>query len=179
LLIFANSLHKNCLMDKFNQNNQSKLFLEQLDVLLDKQIVNSDAEFCRLTGYSPQSFSQIRKGKRNVPPELLESAYNQFGIDILYIFSGKKNVHPDVRSPFKFNLVPDPSTAKRFAKKNLDAANHKVLEVDVDEVKQRLDNQKIELEYLREEFENLKEQNKIYREIFEAMSKSTKSVDGG
>lgn len=81
-------------MPEFAQNEQSKRFLQALDNLISKQIVNNDAEFCRIVGYAPQSFSQIRKGKRNITIELIDSAHKHYGIDVNFIFSGE--VDPEV-----------------------------------------------------------------------------------
>jgi transcriptional regulator with XRE-family HTH domain len=81
-------------MPEFVQNEQSKRFLQALDNLISKQIVNNDAEFCRIVGYAPQSFSQIRKGKRNITIELIDSAHKHYAIDVNFIFSGE--VDPEV-----------------------------------------------------------------------------------
>jgi transcriptional regulator with XRE-family HTH domain len=89
-------------MEEFAQSDQTKRFLKSLDDLINKQIVDSDAEFCRKVKYSPQSFSQIRKGRRNITIELLESIAKAYQTDVSFIVTGKEfakslDIRPDLR----------------------------------------------------------------------------------
>lgn len=74
-------------MTEFNQNIESKRFLKVLDHLIDKQIVKNDADFCKSVGYSPQSFSQVRKGKRDVTTELISKLFTVYQGNPIFIFS--------------------------------------------------------------------------------------------
>ena len=94
-------------MSKFIQNIISVRFLEVLDELLDKQLVASDAEFCKETTYSKQSLSQIRGGKRDVTIDLVSKMFTVFKGNPLYILAGKgtKTLTTDL-----LHIVEEPST---------------------------------------------------------------------
>jgi transcriptional regulator with XRE-family HTH domain len=141
-------------MDEFAQSDQSRRFLGVLDQLISKRIVNSDAEFCRIVGYSPQSFSQIRKKKRNITLELLESAEKSFKIDVTYIITGVEfakslSLHPDLH----LNLHPDLRTDLR---------------PEVNEVSVPYDKDD-HITHLEREVERLKAANQALLEAFKAI----------
>lgn len=76
-------------MADFHQNTESKRFLRVLDELISKQKVKNDSDFCKSMGYSAQSFSQIRKGKRDVTVELLSKLFSKYAGNPIFIFSGE------------------------------------------------------------------------------------------
>lgn len=76
-------------MSKFEQSVISQRFLEVVDELLDKRIIDSVSSFCNRVEYHPQSMSQIRAGKRDVTIELLSKLFIEFGGNPVYILSGK------------------------------------------------------------------------------------------
>lgn len=76
-------------MEDFNQILETSRFLEVLDELISRQIVKSDADFCRKMEYSPQSFNQVRKQKRNVTIQLISKLHDTYGGNPLYIFTGE------------------------------------------------------------------------------------------
>lgn len=131
-------------MPEFAQNEQSKRFLKALDNLINKQIVNSDADFCRAVDYAPQSFSQIRKGKRNITVELIDSAHKQFGIDVKFIFSGK--VDPEVDA----EVDPD-------------------LKTELNDPQQEYQSSAMTIAELKSELEELKAENRAFLKAFRAI----------
>lgn len=75
-------------MSKFIQNIISVRFLEVIDDLVAKRMVDSVADFCKRTGFLPQSLSAIRKGKRDVTIDLISKLFNEFNGNPIYILSG-------------------------------------------------------------------------------------------
>jgi transcriptional regulator with XRE-family HTH domain len=145
-------------MEEFKQNEQSKRFLEELDSLLNQQKVYSDAEFCRILDYSPQSFSQIRKGRRNVTSELLELGLTRFAMDVIYILSGKKqDVRVDVRTDVR--LDPD------------------INPTEVNEPIPEYGNPKDDIAALKQRIRDLEMQNLAYLKAFEAMGRAGTAVE--
>jgi hypothetical protein len=74
---------------KFKQNIVSVRFLEVLDELIDKQIVNNTADFCRRAGYSLQSMTKIKNGQRDVTLDLVGKLFTMFNGSPIYLLSGK------------------------------------------------------------------------------------------
>jgi transcriptional regulator with XRE-family HTH domain len=77
------------LVVKFTQNEESKRFLKVLDELIHLQLVKNDSEFCRREGYSPQSLSQIRRGKRDVTIDLISKMFKDYLGNPIFIFGGE------------------------------------------------------------------------------------------
>jgi hypothetical protein len=73
----------------FNQNIISVRFLEVLDELIDKRIVENMADFCKKVEYTPQSMSQIRNGKRDVTIDLISKLFTEFKGSPFYVLSGR------------------------------------------------------------------------------------------
>ena len=83
-------------MTKFKQNIVSVRFLEVLDELISKQVVNNTADFCRKAGYSLQSMTKIRNGQRDVTLDLVGKLFTMFNGSPIYLLSGKgSKVLPD------------------------------------------------------------------------------------
>ena len=78
-------------MTKFKQNIVSVRFLEVLDELINKQIVNNTADFCRRAGYSLQSMTKIKNGQRDVTLDLVGKLFTMFNGSPIYLLSGKGN----------------------------------------------------------------------------------------
>lgn len=74
----------------FTQNPQTERFLEIVDTLKGNKTLESDADLCRSIRYSPQSFNQIRKGKRNVTVELITMFCIMFNVNPNYIILGRE-----------------------------------------------------------------------------------------
>lgn len=87
-------------MSKFTQNIISVRFLEVLEELINKRIVESIAEFCKRINYQPQSMSQIKGGKRDVTVELISKLFSLFNGNPIYILSGKGSriLNPEILS---------------------------------------------------------------------------------
>ncbi|PZR13161.1 MAG: hypothetical protein DI539_19535 [Flavobacterium psychrophilum] len=75
-------------MGVFYQNIESKRFLEVVDELINNHNVNNDAHFCKTMEFSAQSFSQIRKGKRDVTVDLLSKLVSRYSGNPIFIFTG-------------------------------------------------------------------------------------------
>ncbi len=73
---------------KIRQNKETRRMLYVVDELRKTSKLNSDAEFCEIVNFSPQSFSQIRVGVRNAPVELISSVCNILHGNPFYIFLG-------------------------------------------------------------------------------------------
>lgn len=72
----------------FKQNVESVRLIEVVDYLIDRQTVESDADFCRKLGFSQKSFSHLRRGKRNAPTELISKMYAILQVNPIFIHSG-------------------------------------------------------------------------------------------
>jgi hypothetical protein len=94
-------------VSKFVQSVISQRFLEVLDELLDKRIVESVATFCARTEYAPQSMSQIRAGKRDVTLELISKMFSEFGGNPIYIVGGTGE---KILSAETMSMVQEPRT---------------------------------------------------------------------
>lgn len=62
-----------------------------MDILKENKTLESDADLCRTLHYSPQSFNQIRKGKRNVTVELITMFCVMFNANPNYIILGQEH----------------------------------------------------------------------------------------
>ena len=85
-------------MSNFIQNIISVRFLEVLDELINKRIIDSVADFCKRIHYPAQSLSAIRKGRRDVTVEMISKLFSEFNGNPIYILSGKgtKILKPEV-----------------------------------------------------------------------------------
>lgn len=59
-------------MAKFEQNTETVRFLEVFETILKKDINLTQGSLCELIGLDGSNYSQIKKGKRNVPPKYIE-----------------------------------------------------------------------------------------------------------
>ena len=66
-------------------------FLDLFEKLKEEGKINSDAEFSKRLDYKPQSFSQIKKGARDAPLELLTRFINEYDMDANLIFKENKS----------------------------------------------------------------------------------------
>lgn len=76
-------------MSKFIQNAVSKRVIAVYKELFAKDMVKGPADFCRHMEYQHQSWSQVEKGVRNVPVEVLSKLFTVFDVSPEYIFTGK------------------------------------------------------------------------------------------
>jgi hypothetical protein len=76
-------------VSKFVQNIISVRFMEVVEALIEKRIVNNLAQFCKKVDYPPQSMSQIKAGKRDVTIDLVSKLFNQYKGSPMYLLSGK------------------------------------------------------------------------------------------
>lgn len=74
----------------FTQSPVSQRFLEVVDELKSQTFIKSDSDLCERVKFKPQSFSQIRKGKRNATIDLVTEICQTFPGNPLYIFLGKR-----------------------------------------------------------------------------------------
>lgn len=128
---------------EFAQIPETARFLEVLDKLIAMQIVDSDADFCRRTGYAPQSLSQIRKQKRNVTVELISKLYSIFdGASLVYIFSG---TGPLVLEASEVTLAAEPGAGYGEGAKKLAAYNVRLERI----VEAQIENAKVNIKYVK------------------------------
>lgn len=59
-------------MAEFEQNIESKRFLEVFDAILKRDINLTQGALCELIGLDGSNYSQIKMAKRNVPPKYIE-----------------------------------------------------------------------------------------------------------
>jgi hypothetical protein len=96
---------------EFVQNIISVRFLEVLDELIDKRIVESAADFCKKIDYTPQSLSAIRSGKRDVTVDLISKLLTVYNGNPLYVLNGRgpKLVSPEILTMVEEERVFYPS----------------------------------------------------------------------
>ncbi|MBS1555264.1 MAG: hypothetical protein JSU09_10085 [Bacteroidetes bacterium] len=85
----------------FTLSPQTLRLLEITDILRANKTIESDADLCRFLFYSPQSFNQIRKGRRNATVELITMFCFRFHVNANYIVLGlepKLNFKDTVKS---------------------------------------------------------------------------------
>ena len=74
----------------FTLSPQTERLLEVVDILQESGTIESDADLCRVLFYSPQSFNQIRKGRRNATVELITMFCSKFNVNPSYIILGQE-----------------------------------------------------------------------------------------
>jgi len=74
----------------FTLSPQTERLLEVVDLLQESGTIESDADLCRVLFYSPQSFNQIRKGRRNATVELITMFCFKFKVNPSYLILGQE-----------------------------------------------------------------------------------------
>jgi phage repressor protein C with HTH and peptisase S24 domain len=87
-------------------NSITQRFLECFEYLLKHNKVRSARQFAIQLGYLPQSFSEIQKGRRDVPLETLRKAVEVFQLNPEYLLLGKGGVFYDESQFQKTRILP-------------------------------------------------------------------------
>ncbi|MFZ6011186.1 MAG: hypothetical protein ACOYXT_12640 [Bacteroidota bacterium] len=105
-------------------------FLEVLDELLEKEVVENMKVICKKLDYQPQSMSQIKNGKRDVTLQLVIKLYYEFGGNPIYVLLGDGNKilesskHPSI--PKNSVSLDSSSVERKYIKRLEDLVDSKI-----------------------------------------------------
>jgi Peptidase S24-like len=82
-------------MSEFQQNPATIRFIKCLNTLMSENKVRSHRKFAESVNYLPQSISEITKGRRDVPIEVVIKAMEVYGLSANYIMAGEGTPYKD------------------------------------------------------------------------------------
>lgn len=164
-------------------------FLEVLQLLIDKQIVENKAEFCKKMSYAPQSLNAIINEGRNVTTELISKMFTVFSVNPTYIHTGIKPLFysssqnetaqelpaKKVAGNMAGNVAPNEKSQNDTAQKRpplykmIDEASFESILTSEPELKNLFEDLKEENSRLKEENFKLRIKNESYLEMASAL----------